>query len=549
MERDFKFFSRFFVENQIVPRDAQIKAIEKLAKNWDSKKYFILDLPTGVGKSFIAMAVIRACRNGFLLTSSKQLQQQYIDGPGDAVDLRGRGNYECAPFPDMNCSNSPCRTVTSLAERCMATKKCPYANQRNLAMGSQTLLTNYAYFLFATLCGPMSAQRGDSSPRAVMVCDEAHSLEDHLVSFAEVILEGEKVRQEIDSDVDFAKASKDLQPLLEKVFKDTQIKIKEINDELDELFNSSGRFGSSKASDLPKWKIGKAKHLNGKKDRIDKWMKKLEIYFETKNTIDWIVDHDPKKDYVRLIPLEAKGLFSKFCEKLAGKFVFMSATIGDPKEFAIELGLDFNDCCLIRADSDFPPENAPIVTFAVSKMNYSSIESALPKIKAAVDDILEHHPNDKGIIHTANYRIAKYLADNSKNSRRFLHRNQGLQTSTNEELFKEHRRSKGPSVLLSPSMGTGISLDDDLARFQIIVKLPFSSMGDVRVKKKMAIRNSWYVNKMFLELMQSSGRPIRSKDDAAITYVLDSAWEYFYDMMEGKLPEWFKKRVVRRNKK
>jgi hypothetical protein len=33
-----------------------------------------------------------------------------------------------------------------------------------------------------------------------------------------------------------------------------------------------------------------------------------------------------------------------------------------------------------------------------------------------------------------------------------------------------HVDSKHPTVLVSPSMDTGVSLDDDLARFQVITK-------------------------------------------------------------------------------
>jgi len=99
-------------------------------------------------------------------------------------------------------------------------------------------------------------------------------------------------------------------------------------------------------------------------------------------------------------------------------------------------------------------------------------------------------------------------------------------------------------VLLSPSMGTGVSLDDELARFQIIIKLPFMSLGDKRVKEKMSISSNWYRNKMWQEIMQMSGRATRSDDDYCITYILDESMEYFYKMDKNKLPKWFKDRLI-----
>jgi Rad3-related DNA helicase len=114
----------------------------------------------------------------------------------------------------------------------------------------------------------------------------------------------------------------------------------------------------------------------------------------------------------------------------------------------------------------------------------------------------------------------------------------------NQDLMKMHASTSKPTVLISPSMHTGVDLYDDLSRFQIIVKLPFLSLGDGRIKIKSDLDGDWYINQMFLTVLQSSGRSIRSENDWAETYILDASFKYFFDRYKKNLPKWFKDRVV-----
>jgi len=222
----------------------------------------------------------------------------------------------------------------------------------------------------------------------------------------------------------------------------------------------------------------------------------------------------------------------------------MSGTIGNAKAFTEELGIPYNECNIIDLESVFKDEESPIVHISVGKFNYTEIDKTLPKAIKVIDQLLNEHKDDKGIIHASNYKISKFIAANSIFGKRLLHRNMARYNTNNNILLEKHNSNKWPSVLLSPSMGTGISLDDDLARFQIIVKLPFMSLGDERVKAKMAESSSWYRNKMWQEIMQASGRATRSEEDFCITYILDESMEYFYRMDKNKLPKWFKNRLI-----
>jgi ATP-dependent DNA helicase DinG len=50
---------------------------------------------------------------------------------------------------------------------------------------------------------------------------------------------------------------------------------------------------------------------------------------------------------------------------------------------------------------------------------------------------------------------------------------------------------------------------------------------------------NWYYWQTALKLIQGHGRSIRSKEDWARTYVLDSAFGYFVKKNKTILPDWF----------
>jgi Helicase C-terminal domain len=96
-----------------------------------------------------------------------------------------------------------------------------------------------------------------------------------------------------------------------------------------------------------------------------------------------------------------------------------------------------------------------------------------------------------------------------------------------------------PTVLISPSLHLGLDLKDDLSRFQIITKVPYLSLGDRWIDEKRKRSEQWYSWQTALRLVQGYGRSIRSKDDWATTYVLDSAFGPFVRRNKNILPDWF----------
>jgi Rad3-related DNA helicase len=143
------------------------------------------------------------------------------------------------------------------------------------------------------------------------------------------------------------------------------------------------------------------------------------------------------------------------------------------------------------------------------------------------------------VVHNCvNYRIARYIVDALRNPRLLLH------DSTNrEEMLRLHAADPGPTVLISPSMMEGVDLVGDLSRFQVLAKVPYPFLGDEVVKRRMALDQRWYAYQTARAVMQALGRSIRSADDFAVSYILDSDWGRFYDQHSGMFPDEFKSSV------
>jgi ATP-dependent DNA helicase DinG len=106
-------------------------------------------------------------------------------------------------------------------------------------------------------------------------------------------------------------------------------------------------------------------------------------------------------------------------------------------------------------------------------------------------------------------------------------------------VIAEHVNSVNPTVLISPSLNTGLDLKDELSRLQIIVKVPYPDLSDRWIKAKKDSDQSWYIWQTVLELEQAYGRSVRSKQDYADTYILDSRFLYFLNKNRSMFADWF----------
>jgi len=251
---------------------------------------------------------------------------------------------------------------------------------------------------------------------------------------------------------------------------------------------------------------------------------------------------DEEKE-VELKPLD----ISPYCKDVfyrCSKTLVMSATILNSQTFCRNVGINAGDVKFIQVQSDFPIENRPIYPLNIAYLNHENLQlqETKSRIIKAVDSILTTHKNDKGIIHTTSYQQLRFIEDNISrdNSQRLLVTDPHIRR---EEVIAEHISSAKPTVLISPSLNIGIDLKDELSRFQIITKIPYPNLADRWINAKKDMDSEWYYWQTALGLVQAYGRSIRSKEDWAKTYVLDSAFGYFVYKNRNLFPDWFRQAI------
>lgn len=116
--------------------------------------------------------------------------------------------------------------------------------------------------------------------------------------------------------------------------------------------------------------------------------------------------------------------------------------------------------------------------------------------------------------------------------------------SNNREEILEALSDKTNSIILSPSVETGYDFKGDMARWQIVAKIPYGYLGDAMVKLNADRDSNWYARKAIVRLVQASGRAVRGVDDYATTYILDSNFKRLYSQNKSMFPDWYRDAVT-----
>ena len=524
--------------------------IEEHNRKADANKkirYIVIEAGTGVGKSAIAKSIIDKLGNGYIITSTKSLQDQYIrdfkDSKYQIASVEGRANYSCIDSDTHNCSNALCAAKKEY--KCHLKKDCYYFLALAKARKAVDYVTSYAYFL--------AMNRSENNAlRDVVVLDEAHNLEGQLLSCAEFSF----TKSGLEDRFKFTDYLKDISdnPLLDMsiweqgmtsikhhiqflglIQRAANYRIKKIQEKIDKKHGSKAP-SAKLVNELINLKDLDSKitpYLNDvANDNTGNWIVDLKEVEIQKGQIEHVLD---------VKPLEVNELFFKMVNPKAKKYVvFMSATILDPLDFLNTYNIPRENTAFIRQDSPFPPERSPIILDYAGLMTYKYIDDTLPKMLDKIEQILNKFPHDKGIIHTVNYRIARYIVDKlSLQNKIRVFQNMSSDVPT-RKLIQEFKDSIN-GVLITPAASTGESFDNDLCRFQIICKLPYASLGDKRIKVKSQKNWRWYSNGMIRILVQTAGRATRNSKDWSCTYILD---EKFDSISQNMLPPSFTKRIV-----
>lgn len=527
-------------------RNNQEEVIDKLADFMEdpSKRYFLCEAPTGSGKSLIALTLSRYLRfekkKSCFITSSKNiLLDQYAKDYDKYISImKGKSNYPCLALKNTNYEEAPCQSQNKF--KCKFNEACPYKCALKQALKDPIVFTNL-YFLLLDI---EYAKR--FGKRDLLIIDEAHSIESILIDYRTVsytennikkvndilkrILEEDFLpykltRQYYAGEYEMIPAS-ELKDINIDNLDEVNGLLRKIHSFLDTLFASMyGMDDDLNIEKLNKYELEDYKQFVKDINYIKNFALRIENYFDNKDENEYIclpyfAKKSKKHTGFELKPIDASGLAQKILHKIADKIIFMSATIGNKEMFCKNIGIDPLQTDSLSIESDFPIKNRPIYRPYVGNYNIKTKDEYLKKAIPVIDKIIESHPNMKGVIHTSNYEDADYIYQHSKYIKRIM-----VHTPKDRNLIINSFLKSKDGILCSPSCYEGLDLKDDLARFQIIFKIPWGNLGDKLVKKRMEKDKDWYINTTAIQFCQAVGRAIRSKNDWANTFVLDQSFE------------------------
>lgn len=487
------------------------------------KRFVVLALPTGAGKSLVYMAAAKLSgkRTAFL-TATKNLQAQLIDDfhTSGLVDIRGANNYECVESHDgtMNrgrfhsCDHGYCKAGIKCEKQ---SSGCLYFDQVRVAKHSSLVVTNYAYWMNKQ-AQDEGATLGDFD---MLVMDEAHDSVDELCSYLSVEIARADVESLAGGKLLAAEA-----PLQKWIAWANELykKVAPVALALRETLQKAGARGS--------WRVD-IRHLRALEKLRDKLGKIAGLQGE------WVCDVVRSGSQRELVAKFDPVWPAKYAEDALfygiKKVILTSATIR-PKTLEL-LGIKPEDVDFVDYPSVFPKERRPVIHVPSVRVD-KNIDAGDRKLWVSkIDAIIRARTDRKGIIHTVSYERARYIFENS-NFRDYMLMHE---TRTARDVMEVFKRGDAPLILLSPSMTTGVDFPYDQCRYQIIAKIPFP---DTR-NKVMAARtkeDATYGHFIAMQtLVQMCGRGMRAADDLCENLIVDDHAKWFIPKWREFAPKWF----------
>ncbi len=379
---------------------------------------------------------------------------------------------------------------------------------------------------------------GDFGVRELLGLDECHNLDKVISEFVKIVISVDDINRIFNIvkngfDDQFSQHYDSIEkwiPFLTNLKTQTRRRLDEEKENFDIMKQFSSDSSKVEEKELLLYKIDE---LNSKLDQL--------FYDYNSNPDNWtIMIH---RDRNIIISIELKPTYigdyaEKLLFRLGNKILLMSATILDPVTFCNELGIKLDQVQYINVASSFDPNLAPIYPLNIGKVNAKNFEEELPGSIYALENVINIHALHKSIIHCASGKIRNLILNNIGKE----YRNRLLvPMASNKRLVMEKHTASEKTVLLSISDEEGISLDDDLSRFNYFPTLPFTSLGDPRVSKKAGVDSkleaeakergepfvSRYEIDMIRRLIQASGRSNRTPTDYSFSYIAPSTLGYY----------------------
>ena len=412
-------------------------------------------------------------------------------------------------------------TIKQVEENTQDSQSCHYYLQKYDALVSKHSLWNYHAFFQIMKFNKKLFE--DYLDRKVSVFDEAHKIEDQIIQFVGFdIFAGQVDECNLNSEkYDFT--------------------------DLDSMIKLTDDISYSYAKKIKDIKESIAFQNNPDYELISKLERRYDRAAQAKIDIvsdkDNFIVNDPIRDLhgnfrtISVKPIDVSKFANTFFE--TEYQIFMSATI-DKNSFCENMGFEKEDIAFVDTPkSPFSINNRNVDLLNIKRLSYRSTEEDELEVIKTIDKILDKHSSDRGLILTSSIprcqKIIRYLSPKNTKRIRICH-SKNKDGKTQDEVISEHA-SDPTGVLLSSSLWEGVDLKDNLSRFQIIAKVPYPNYKEKRTKAKMDKFPLWYTSQTLTKLLQGFGRSIRSEDDWAKTYVLDTAANNVFFKAQQMIPK------------
>jgi Rad3-related DNA helicase len=528
----------------------------------------ILDAPTGTGKSIIALSVAGILhdyfkKTGYILISDLSLMEQYERDLEKYLPswglLKGQQVYTCAqnglPFASGVCQLNNCKTYYDITTKYECSQSCEYIFARNKAIHAPVTVCTYSLWLLQMNFVRKTSSNPPFDIRDFVICDEAHKLQSIIQSHFSPKFGKEDFTKilAVKNAMDNAKNSTwpEYTELRNKILLENNndeiynlmqeyvAMLKPLYDNLDKVKDDTVKLAGDSGK-LSKEDLNVIKACNF----CDNHFRTFSEYVEIISNIGTysLVKNDSANDGSIIFNcLDESYLMTKYFHVNCDKKMYMSATIGDPAVFEHDVDIDPAKTFFKKMPSVFDYTNSPIFFVKEFELSYRKKEESLPYIIKMIEKVLQMYDNRRGIIQTGSYAFAKSLKDGlSKDMAKRLILYEDSDTKNDGlELYK----CSDNKVLVGPSLIEGLSFDDDLCRFQIIMKVPYPSLADKFVAAKMNYDKQWYSNTTAISILQGVGRGVRNAKDWCVTFILDGCFLRLFHMSYSMFPPEFCSRI------
>lgn len=476
-----------------------------------TRKFKIIRAPCGSGKSLIAMTCGVMAGSLTYLVGSKFLQAQITGDFPNTVSMWGRSNYICASDPTRTCDE--CLATESRP----CTKSCPYKLAKQKAIDAQYKVLNFQYMLSEV----RFAGRFSGAPFTII--DEADSLSDTLIQNVSLVFTERSLFRLGLTDGPSRKTvtSKDGLSSWREFGKEAKSRSTNLATQIDHEINSM----DDSDPDVKLKKIQEQKHFIHISEQCDTFLSSLDL--------DWKMEEIPRigsrQSQLIFKPVWiTPELSHEFIFKHSDSWTLLSATYPPLPVLCKQLGIDIDDVeggKIYDVPSTFDPEKAPVYLWPVASLSASRMDTEVPKVIEAVKQILDRHPNCRGLIHCVSYKLGQAIIEGVSNPRLMMHTSENRGDMINGFASKTNSYLPNDAVLVSPSAERGLDFSDDLCRFIVILKTPFKYLGDKVVNARLygsgKLGQLWYTSDAMTTIEQMAGRGVRSQDDYCSIYLLD----------------------------